>query len=109
MLEDIGTLTGGKAIKEDLGLKLENLKLDDLGRAKKVVVDKDNTTLIEGAGSTKDIQGRIKQIRAQIEETTSDYDKEKLQERLPQRAGGVALVQGAAATQTAVKQKKAPG
>src|SRR5213596_169639 len=92
MLEDIATVTGGKAITEDLGIKLENLKLDDLGRAKKVVVDKDNTTLIEGAGSTKDIQGRIKQIRAQIEETTSDYDREKLQERLAKLAGGVAVI-----------------
>src|SRR5256886_372961 len=97
MLEDIATLTGGKAITEDLGIKLENLKLDDLGRAKKVVVDKDNTTLIEGAGSTKDIQGRIKQIRAQIEETTSDYDREKLQERLAQLPGGAAGGQGGAA------------
>jgi chaperonin GroEL len=79
MLEDVATLTGGKAITEDLGIKLENLKLDDLGRAKKVVVDKDNTTIVEGAGSTKEIQGRSKQIRAQIEETTSDYDREKLQ------------------------------
>src|SRR6266581_7938568 len=100
MLEDIATLTGGKAITEDLGIKLENLKLDDLGRAKKVVVDKDNTTLIEGAGSTKDIQGRIKQIRAQIEDTTSDYDREKLQERLAKLAGGVAVVKVGAATET---------
>src|SRR5881275_548532 len=100
MLEDIATLTGGKAITEDLGIKLENLKLDDLGRAKKIVVDKDNTTLIEGAGSTKDIQGRIKQIRAQIEETTSDYDREKLQERLAKLAGGVAVVKVGAATET---------
>src|SRR5206468_2304725 len=103
MLEDIATLTGGKAITEDLGIKLENLKLDDLGRAKKVVVDKDNTTLIEGAGSTKDIQGRIKQIRAQIEETTSDYDREKLQERLAKLAGGVAVVKVGAATETEMK------
>src|SRR2546422_3502719 len=88
MLEDVATLTGGKAITEDLGIKLENLKLDDLGRAKKVVVDKDNTTIIEGAGSTKEIQARIKQLRAQIEETTSDYDREKLQERLAKLAGG---------------------
>jgi chaperonin GroEL len=107
MLEDIATLTGGKAITEDLGIKLENLKLDDLGRAKKVVVDKDNTTLIEGAGSTKDIQGRIKQIRAQIEETTSDYDREKLQERLAKLAGGVAVVKVGAATETEMKEKKA--
>ncbi len=107
MLEDIATLTGGKAITEDLGIKLENLKLDDLGRAKKVVVDKDNTTLIEGAGSTKEIQGRIKQLRAQIEETTSDYDREKLQERLAKLAGGVAVVKVGAATETEMKEKKA--
>src|SRR5213596_3430724 len=107
MLEDIATLTGGKAITEDLGIKLENLKLDDLGRAKKVVVDKDNTTLIEGAGSTKEIQGRIKQIRAQIEDTTSDYDREKLQERLAKLAGGVAVVKVGAATETEMKEKKA--
>src|SRR6059058_5751929 len=107
MLEDIATLTGGKAITEDLGIKLENLKLDDLGRAKKVVVDKDNTTLIEGAGSTKAIEGRIKQLRAQIEETTSDYDREKLQERLAKLAGGVAVVKVGAATETEMKEKKA--
>src|SRR5213594_2893219 len=107
MLEDIATLTGGKAITEDLGLKLEDLKLDDLGRAKKVVVDKDNTTIVEGAGSAKDIQGRIKQIRAQIEETTSDYDREKLQERLAKLAGGVAVVKVGAATETEMKEKKA--
>jgi chaperonin GroEL len=107
MLEDIATLTGGKAITEDLGIKLENLKLDDLGRAKKVVVDKDNTTIIEGAGNTKEIQGRIKQIRAQIEETTSDYDREKLQERLAKLAGGVAVVKVGAATETEMKEKKA--
>src|SRR5438876_6919007 len=107
MLEDIATLTGGKAITEDLGIKLENLKLDDLGRAKKVVVDKDNTTLIEGAGSTQDIQGRNKQLRAQIEETTSDYDREKLQERLAKLAGGVAVAKVGAATETEMKEKKA--
>jgi chaperonin GroEL len=107
MLEDIATLTGGKAITEDLGIKLENIKLEDLGRAKKVVVDKDNTTIIEGAGSTKEIEGRIKQIRAQIEETTSDYDREKLQERLAKLAGGVALVKVGAATETEMKEKKA--
>src|SRR5213082_814454 len=107
MLEDIATLTGGKAITEDLGIKLENIKVTDLGRAKKVVVDKDNTTIIEGAGSTKDIQGRIKQIRAQIEETTSDYDREKLQERLAKLAGGVAVVKVGAATETEMKEKKA--
>jgi chaperonin GroEL len=107
MLEDVATLTAGKAITEDLGIKLENLKLDDLGRAKKVVVDKDNTTIIEGAGKTKEIQGRIKQLRAQIEETTSDYDKEKLQERLAKLAGGVAIVKVGAATETEMKEKKA--
>src|SRR5213594_274068 len=107
MLEDIATVTGGKAITEDLGMKLENLKLEDLGRAKKVVVDKDNTTIIEGAGNTKEIEGRIKQIRAQIEETTSDYDREKLQERLAKLAGGVAVIKVGAATETAMKEKKA--
>ncbi|PYN47011.1 MAG: chaperonin GroEL [Candidatus Rokuibacteriota bacterium] len=107
MLEDISTLTGGKAITEDLGIKLENIKLEDLGRAKKVVVDKDNTTIVEGAGKTKEIEGRIKQIRAQIEETTSDYDREKLQERLAKLAGGVAVIKVGAATETAMKEKKA--
>jgi chaperonin GroEL len=107
MLEDIATLTGGKAITEDLGIKLENIKLEDLGRAKKVVVDKDNTTIVEGAGKTKEIEGRIKQIRAQIEETTSDYDREKLQERLAKLAGGVAVIKVGAATETAMKEKKA--
>ena len=107
MLQDIATLTGGKAITEDLGIKLENLKLEDLGKAKKVVVDKDNTTLIDGAGSAKEIEGRIKQIRAQIEETTSDYDKEKLQERLAKLAGGVAVIKVGAATETEMKEKKA--
>jgi chaperonin GroEL len=107
MLEDIAILTGGKAITEDLGVKLENLTLEDLGRVKKVVVDKDNTTLIEGAGKTGAIEGRIKQIRAQIEETTSDYDREKLQERLAKLAGGVAIVKVGAATEIAMKEKKA--
>jgi len=107
MLEDIATLTGGKAITEDLGIKLENIKLEDLGKAKKVVLDKDNTTIVEGAGKTKEIEGRIKQIRAQIEETTSDYDREKLQERLAKLAGGVAVVKVGAATETAMKEKKA--
>src|SRR4030081_2289117 len=107
MLEDIAILTGGKAITEDLGIKLENLKLEDLGRAKKVVVDKDNTTLIDGAGKTAAIEGRIKQIRAQTEETTSDYDREKLQERLAKLAGGVAVIKVGAATETAMKEKKA--
>src|SRR5438876_6438264 len=109
MLEDIAILTGGKCITEDLGIKLENLKLDDLGRAKKVVVDKDNTTIIEGAGSSKEIEGRIKQIRVQIEETTSDYDREKLQERLAKLAGGVAMIKVGAATETEMKEKKARG
>src|SRR6202030_718373 len=107
MLEDIAILTGGKAITEDLGIKLENIKLEDLGKAKKIVVDKDNTTLVEGAGKTAAIEGRIKQIRAQIEETTSDYDKEKLQERLGKLAGGVAIIKVGAATETAMKEKKA--
>jgi len=107
MLEDVATLTGGKAITEDLGIKLENIKLEDLGKAKKVVVDKDNTTIIDGAGKTATIEGRIKQIRAQIEETTSDYDREKLQERLAKLAGGVAIVKVGAATETAMKEKKA--
>src|SRR2546422_464512 len=109
MLEDIATVTGGKAITEDLGIKLENLKLDDLGRAKKVVVDKDNTTIIEGAGKAKEIEGRIKQIRVQIEETTSDYDREKLQERLAQLAGGGRAVKVGAATQTEMKEEKGRG
>ena len=107
MLEDIAILTGGKAITEDLGIKLENIKLEDLGRAKKVVVDKDNTTIVEGAGKTAAIEGRIKQIRAQIEETTSDYDREKLQERLAKLAGGVAVIKVGAATETEMKEKKA--
>jgi chaperonin GroEL len=107
MLEDIATLTGGKAITEDLGIKLENIKLEDLGKAKKVVVDKDNSTLVEGGGTTAAIEGRIKQIRAQIEETTSDYDREKLQERLAKLAGGVAVIKVGAATETAMKEKKA--
>jgi chaperonin GroEL len=107
MLEDMAILTGGKAITEDLGMKLENLKLEDLGRAKKVVVTKDNTTVIDGAGKSAAIEGRIKQIRAQIEETTSDYDREKLQERLAKLAGGVAVIKVGAATETAMKEKKA--
>jgi chaperonin GroEL len=107
MLQDIATLTGGKAITEDLGIKLENLKLEDLGRAKKVVVDKDNTTIVEGAGRSREIEGRIKQIRAEIEETTSDYDREKLQERLAKLAGGVAVIKVGAATETEMKEKKA--
>jgi chaperonin GroEL len=107
MLEDIATLTGGKAITEDLGIKLENIALEDLGKAKKVVVDKDNTTIIDGAGKTASIEGRIKQLRTQIEETTSDYDREKLQERLAKLAGGVAIIKVGAATETAMKEKKA--
>jgi chaperonin GroEL len=107
MLEDIATLTGGKAITEDLGVKLENLKLEDLGKAKKVVVDKDNTTIVEGGGKTGAIEGRIKQIRVQIEETTSDYDREKLQERLAKLAGGVAIIKVGAATETEMKERKA--
>ena len=107
MLEDIATLTGGKAISEDLGLKLENLTLADLGSAKKVVIDKETTTLIEGAGSTEAIQGRVKQIRAQVETSTSDYDKEKLQERLAKLVGGVAVIKVGAASETELKEKKA--
>ncbi len=107
MLEDIAVLTGGKAVTEDLGIKLENIKLEDLGRGKKVVVDKDNTTIIEGVGKSSAIEGRIKQIRTQIEDTTSDYDKEKLQERLAKLAGGVAVIKVGAATETAMKEKKA--
>ena len=107
MLEDLAVLTGGKAITEDLGVKLENLQTEDLGRAKRVVIDKDNTTIIEGAGSKKAIEGRVKQIRVQIEETTSDYDREKLQERLAKLVGGVAVIKVGAATETEMKEKKA--
>ncbi|HZP02258.1 MAG TPA: chaperonin GroEL [Terriglobia bacterium] len=107
MLEDIAILTGGKAITEDLGIKLENVKLDDLGKAKKITIDKDNTTIVEGAGKTAEIEGRVKQIRNQIEETTSDYDREKLQERLAKLVGGVAQIQVGAATETEMKEKKA--
>jgi len=107
MLEDIAILTGGKAITEDLGIKLENIKLEDLGKAKKIVVDKDNSTIVEGSGKGSTIEGRIKQIRAQIDETTSDYDREKLQERLAKLAGGVAVIKVGAATETAMKEKKA--
>jgi chaperonin GroEL len=107
MLEDIAILTGGKAITEDLGIKLENLKLEDLGKAKKITIDKDNTTIIEGSGKSKDIEGRVKQIRTQIEETTSDYDREKLQERLAKLVGGVAVIKVGAATETEMKEKKA--
>jgi chaperonin GroEL len=107
MLEDIAILTGGKAITEDLGIKLENIKLDDLGKAKKITIDKDNTTLVEGSGKAKDIEGRVKQIRTQVEETTSDYDREKLQERLAKLVGGVAVIKVGAATETEMKEKKA--
>jgi len=107
MLEDIGILTGGKAIFEDVGIKLEKIRLEDLGRAKKVVIDKDNTTIVEGGGKASAIEGRIKQIRVQIEETTSDYDREKLQERLAKLAGGVAVIKVGAATETEMKEKKA--
>ena len=107
MLEDIAILTDGKAISEDLGIKLENVKLDDLGRAKKITIDKDNTTIIEGAGKTSDIEGRVKQLRTQVEETTSEYDLEKLQERLAKLVGGVAQIKVGAATETEMKEKKA--
>ena len=107
MLEDIATLTGGKAITEDLGVRLENVKLEDLGRAKKVIIDKDNTTIVGGAGKPSEIEGRIKQLRAQIEDATSDYDKEKLQERLAKLVGGVAVIKVGAATETELKEKKA--
>jgi chaperonin GroEL len=107
MCEDIAVLTGGKFISEDLGIKLENIQLDDLGRAKSVVVDKENTTIVEGGGKSSEIQGRVNQIRRQIEETTSDYDREKLQERLAKLAGGVAVINVGAATETEMKEKKA--
>ena len=107
MLEDIATLTGGKAITEDLGLKLENLKVEDLGSAKKITIDKDNTTIIDGAGKPSEIEGRIKQLRMQVEESTSDYDKEKLQERLAKLVGGVAVIKVGAATEMELKEKKA--
>ncbi len=107
MLEDIAILTGGKVISEDLGIKLENVQMKDLGKAKKVTIDKDNTTIIEGAGSHSEIEGRVKQLRVQIEETTSDYDREKLQERLAKLVGGVAVIKVGAATETELKEKKA--
>lgn len=107
MLEDIGILTGGQMISEDIGLKLENVKLSDLGRAKKIHIDKDNTTIVEGAGDSAKIQGRVKQIKTQVEETTSDYDREKLQERLAKLVGGVAVINVGAATETEMKEKKA--
>ena len=107
MLEDIAILTGGKVIAEELGIKLESVTLQDLGRAKRIVVDKDNTTIIDGAGKKAEIEGRIKQIRAQIDETTSDYDREKLQERLAKLVGGVAVIRVGAATEIEMKEKKA--
>src|SRR5512136_2534437 len=107
MLEDIAILTGGKVVSEDLGIKLENIKLNDLGRAKRITIDKDNTTIVDGAGDKDDIEARVKQIRAQIEETTSDYDREKLQERLAKIIGGVAVINVGAATETEMKEKKA--
>jgi chaperonin GroEL len=107
MLEDIAILTNGKSLTEDLGLKLENIKVDDLGQAKKVTVDKDNTTIVEGAGSSSSISGRVKQLRTQVEDTTSDYDREKLQERLAKLVGGVAIIKVGAATETEMKEKKA--
>jgi chaperonin GroEL len=107
MLEDIAILTGGRCLTEDLGIKLENVQISDLGRAKRIVVDKENTTIVEGAGKSSEIQGRVKQIRRQIEETTSDYDREKLQERLAKLAGGVAVINVGAATETEMKEKKA--
>jgi len=107
MLEDIAILTGGKMISEDLGIKLENIKMNDLGQAKRIVIDKDNTTIVDGAGDKDDIEARVKQIRAQIEETTSDYDREKLQERLAKIIGGVAVINVGAATETEMKEKKA--
>jgi chaperonin GroEL len=107
MLEDIAILTAGKLLSEDLGIKLENITMEDLGRAKRVVIDKENTTIVEGAGSSQDIEGRVKQIRTQVEETTSDYDREKLQERLAKLVGGVAVIKVGAATETEMKEKKA--
>ena len=107
MLEDIAKLTGGKAITEDLGIKLENVKLEDLGRAKRITIDKDNTTIVDGAGKAEDIQGRVREIRNQIDKTTSDYDREKLQERLAKLVGGVAVIKVGAATETEMKEKKA--
>ena len=106
MLEDISILTGGKAIVEDIGIKLEGVRLEDLGRTKRVTIDKDNTTIIDGGGEVKGIEGRVKQLRTQIEDTTSDYDREKLQERLAKLAGGVAVIKVGAATETEMKEKK---
>jgi len=109
MLEDIATLTGGKAITEELGIKLENVKVEDLGRAKKVTIDKDNTTIVEGAGKSSEIEGRVKQLRTQVENTTSDYDREKLQERLAKLVGGVAVEDAMHATRAAVEEGIVPG
>ena len=106
MLDDIAILTGGRAITEDLGIKLENIKIEDLGKAKKITIDKDNTTIVEGAGTTAAIEGRVKQLRTQVEETTSDYDREKLQERLAKLAGGVAVIKAGAATEVELKERK---
>ncbi len=108
MLKDIAVLTGGEVISEELGIKLENIKLQDLGKAKKIVVEKENTTIVEGAGARMEIEGRIKQIRTQVEEITSDYDREKLRERLAKLAGGVAVIKVGAPTEIAMKEKK-PG
>jgi len=107
ILGDIAILTGGKAITEDLGIKLEGVKLEDLGKAKRITIDKDNTTIVDGAGKASDIEGRVKEIRSQVEKTTSDYDKEKLQERLAKLVGGVAIIKVGAATETELKEKKA--
>jgi chaperonin GroEL len=107
MLDDIATLTGGKALTEDLGLKLESIKIEDLGKAKKITITKDNTTIVEGAGTATAIEGRVKQLRAQVDDTTSDYDREKLQERLAKLVGGVAIIKVGAATETEMKEKKA--
>ena len=106
ILGDIAILTGGKAITEDLGIKLEGVKLEDLGKAKRITIDKDNTTIVDGAGKSGDIEGRVREIRAQIEKTTSDYDKEKLQERLAKLVGGVAIIKVGAATETELKEKR---
>src|SRR5262249_20736008 len=108
MLQDIAILTGGKALTEDLGIKLENVQMQDLGFAKKVTIDKDNTTLVEGKGKSSEIEGRVREIRSQIEKTTSDYDREKLQERLAKLVGGVAVIKVGAATETEMKEKKDP-
>ena len=107
MLQDIAILTGGKAITEDLGIKLENVQISDLGQAKKITIDKDNTTIVEGKGKPSEIEGRVKEIRSQIDKTTSDYDREKLQERLAKLVGGVAVIKVGAATETEMKEKKA--